>query len=179
MNSTEDFAKRICKDTKYRSILNYLSDCRKKLPLTVYIGKKLMLTQDQIRELTGGEVNVVYANSLKDEDYHYIAVRHKVCVSKNDFIHFNPFKSIWIIGGGWNTQEYDPRYIYEFNTSPVKILMGATEVSYRTIPVEIKMQFGCFFSDYDEEGKWMESIISELHEEIEENDKNFYEVGIE
>ena len=178
MNYIEDFSRRICKDTKYRSIREYLDSCKRKLPLTVYMGKKLLLTPEQIKELTSDEIEIAFAKSNRDEEYNYIAIRHKVVVSKNDFIHFNPFKPIWVTGGGKNKQEYDPRYIFDCRIKPSEIIAGGREISYRVLPVEVKIQFGCLFIDFEDEKNWMTGIVEELQSEIEENDKNFYEVGV-
>lgn len=50
-----------------------------------------------------------------------------------------------------------------------KILRGKKKISYRAMPVEIKLQTGCFFDSTQNEIEFMLSMIEDIQLEIDDD----------
>lgn len=172
MNKTIEFANILLTEKKNPAIGRILSNSYYDLPLSVYFGRRSMTDDKMINiiEKLFPNLDIRIAKSNDDEDYVYIALIHKMIVSKKHFIHFNPIEKIYMEGKGWNKQYLDPKDAFDIDYGMNKLMMGPHLISYRTIPIEIKMQFGCLFNNKEEEKEYIRAVLDEIQEELEDKE---------
>lgn len=91
-NYSIKFATLLRKDeNNYKKIKEFINQSKTTLPLTAYIGTKIMYTPKQLQVIAENyDIDFTIPQSNKIEGYQYLILKHKIIASKNWFVHFNP-----------------------------------------------------------------------------------------
>lgn len=168
-NDSIKFATLLRKDeNNYKKLKEFIEQSRTTLPLTAYMGARIMYKEKQLQRIAEDyDLEFMIPQSSEIEGYQYLILKHKVISSKNWFVHFNPVEPI-LIKYAAKPEYYDPGMITEIPRDLLaKILRGKKKISYRSLPVEVKLQAGCFFDSAKTEMEFMASMIEDIQSELE------------
>lgn len=173
------YVRMVLKDgQKFKKLAEYIQSCKKKMPITLYMGKFRWDDEKVKTFLEDSNVRIIKLRSNPNENYEYMAVVHRMFASKTQFIHFNPFANLLIEGVGQKTHSHSNRMGLGVNILISDFFYGR-QISSISLPIECKLQLGLLFNSTTEQQNWVqertEELMSELGDELVEVDPYFVE----
>lgn len=165
MNPIVEFAIMLRQNKKYREVQKVLEHGKTHLPISVYMGRTKYTTAELEKRVKTffPMLDVQLAKSRQDEEYIYLAVHHPMVVFQDGtLVHFNPFNDIYLSGGGYDKEYLNPNLAVGLEHRIQEILLGPRLVTYKMLPIEIKLQFGCLTDPNQSDEEYMKGLVDEI-----------------
>lgn len=169
MNSIVEFAIMLRNNDKYREVKKILQRSKTHLPISVYMGRT-KYTVDELEKRIRSffpMLDVQLANSRPSEEYIYLAIHHPMVVFQDGtLVHFNPFNDIYLSGGGYDKEYLNPSLAVGLEHRIQEVMLGPRLVTYKMLPIEIKLQFGCLTDPNQSDEEYMKGLVDEIINEV-------------